>query len=84
MKKQNQELMRGDKRIADLFTKGSDHQNLSVIYIVQNIFQQGRETRNISLNARYIVLFKSPQDKQQICLSATSQLWTCSRIYEKL
>ena len=33
---------RGDKRIADLFTKGS-HRNLSVIYIVQNIFHQGRE-----------------------------------------
>ena len=54
----------GDKRIADLFTKGSHHQNLSVIYVVQNIFQQGRETRNISLHAHYIVLSKSPWDKQ--------------------
>ncbi len=27
-----------DKRIADLFTRGSHHRNLSVIYIVQNIF----------------------------------------------
>ena len=50
----------GDKRIADLFTKGSHHRNLSVIYVVQNIFHQGRETRNISRNAHYIVLFKSP------------------------
>ena len=30
-----------DKRIADLFTKGSHHRNLSIIYIVQNIFHQG-------------------------------------------
>ncbi len=30
-----------DKRIADLFTRGSHHRNLSVIYIVQNIFHQG-------------------------------------------
>ena len=37
-----------DKHIADIFTKGSHHRNLSVIYIVQNIFHQGRETRNIS------------------------------------
>lgn len=28
----------GDKRIADLFTKGSNHRNLSVVYIVQNLF----------------------------------------------
>ena len=38
--------------------------------IVQNIFYQGRETRNISLNAHYIVLFKSPSDKQQISVLA--------------
>ena len=55
-----------DKRIANLFTKGSHHRNLSVIYIVQNIFHQGIETRNISLNTHYIVLFKSPRDKLQI------------------
>ena len=60
----------GDKRIAHLFTKRSHHRNLSVIYIVQNIFHQGRETRNISLNAHYIVLFKSPRDKQQVPILA--------------
>jgi hypothetical protein len=59
-----------DKRIADLFTKGSHHRNLSIIYIVQNIFHQGKEMRNISLNAHYIVLFKSPRDKQQIFMLA--------------
>ena len=41
-----------DKRIADLSTKGSHHRNLSVIYIVQNIFRQVKEMRNISLNAQ--------------------------------
>ena len=59
-----------DKRIADVFTKGSHHRNLSIIYIVQNIFHQGKEMRNISLNAHYIVLFKSPRDKQQISMLA--------------
>jgi hypothetical protein len=39
-----------DKRIADLFTKGSHHRNLSIIYIVQNVFHQGKEMRNISPN----------------------------------
>jgi hypothetical protein len=59
-----------DKRIADLFTKGRHHRNLSIIYIVQNIFHLGKEMRNISLNAYYIVLFKSPRDKQQISILA--------------
>jgi hypothetical protein len=59
-----------DKCISDLFTKGSHHRNLSIIYIVQNIFHQGKEMRNISLNAHYIVLFKSPRDKQQISMLA--------------
>jgi hypothetical protein len=43
---------------------------LSIIYIVQNIFHQGKEMRNISLNAHYIVLFKSPRDKQKISMLA--------------
>ena len=60
----------GDKRIADLFTKGSHYRNLSAIYVVQNIFHQERETRNISLKAHYIVLFKSFRDKQQISVLA--------------
>jgi hypothetical protein len=60
-----------DKRISDLFTKGSHHRNLSIIYIVQDVFHQGKEMRNISLNAHYIVLFKSPRDKQQISMLAT-------------
>jgi hypothetical protein len=59
-----------DKRIADLFTKGSHHRYLSIVYIVQNRFHQGKEMRNISLNAHYIVLFKSPRDKQQISMLA--------------
>jgi hypothetical protein len=31
-----------DKRISDLFTKGSHHRNLSIIYVVQNIFRAKR------------------------------------------
>jgi hypothetical protein len=38
-----------DKRIAELFTKGSHHRNLSIIYIVQNIFYQGKEISALML-----------------------------------
>ena len=55
-----------DKRIVNLFTRGSHHGNLSVIYIVQNLFHQGRGSRSISLNSHYLVLFKNPRDKLQI------------------
>ena len=33
-----------DNRIVNLFTKGSHHQNLSVIYIVQNSFIKAKAT----------------------------------------
>lgn len=49
--------------ISELFTKGSHHRNLSIILIVQNFFNKGREMRNITLNAQYLVLFKNPRDK---------------------
>ena len=55
-----------DKRLTNIFTKGCHHKNLSCIFILQNIFHQGKELRNISLNAHYMVLFKSPRDSSQI------------------
>ena len=54
-----------DNRIVNLFTKGSHHRNLSVIYVVQNLFQQGKGNRSISLNSHSLVLFKNPRDKLQ-------------------
>ena len=53
-------------KIAELFTKKSHHCNLSVLYIVQNIFEKSKESRTISLNAHYLVIFKNPRDSTQI------------------
>ena len=55
-----------DKRITNLFTKGCHHRNLSVIFILQNIFHRGKELRDMSLNCHYLVLFKSPRDSSQV------------------
>ena len=55
-----------DKRLANLFTKGIHHMNLSCVFIVQNMFCHGKELRNVSLNAHYLVIFKSPRDSSQI------------------
>ena len=37
-----------------------------VIYIMQNLFDQHKEHRTISLNAHYLVIFKNPRDGSQI------------------
>lgn len=52
--------------IVDIFTKGSHHRQISVFYITQNLFHQGRGQRDISLNANYIIYFKNPRDRAQI------------------
>ena len=59
-----------DKRICDLFTKGSHHRNLSVICLVQNLYYQGKESRTMSLNSQYLVLFNNPRDQQQVMVLA--------------
>lgn len=55
-----------DNRLLNLFTKGSHHMNLSIIFIVQNVFHQAKNMRNISLNCHYLILMKNPRDKAQI------------------
>jgi hypothetical protein len=55
-----------DKRLTYLFTKGSHHLNLSIIFITQNFFHKGREMREITLNAHYLLLCKNRRDLSQI------------------
>ena len=54
-----------NEQVTSIFTKKSHHRNISVIYIVQNVFHQTKDHRNISLNAHYMVLFKNPRDYVQ-------------------
>ena len=63
-----------DQRIVNLFTRGSHHRDLNVIYIVQNVFHQGKGSRSISLNSHYLVLFKNPCDKLQV-LTLAKQMY---------
>lgn len=53
------------KRVADLFTRQAHHLGISCFVLVQNLFNKGKWTRDISLNAKYIIHFKSPRDSQQ-------------------
>ncbi len=54
--------------VQNVLTKYIHHRNLSCVYLVQNLFIQGKASRTISLNTNYLVLFKNPRDKYQISL----------------
>ena len=51
-----------DQRVADLFTRGSHHRGISVLYLMQNLFPPGKLSRTISLNSHYFVIFRNPRD----------------------
>ena len=51
--------------VADLFTKWSHHRNLTVIYLVQNVYNHGKSQRTIFLNSHYSVLFCNGRDASQ-------------------
>lgn len=56
--------------VVALFTRGSHHFNISVIVLTQNIFFANPGFRTMSLNAHYLVLFKSPRAMDQVsCLA---------------
>ena len=54
-----------DPSVVQLFTNGR-HKNISVIFLSQNLFHQGKYSRSITLNSDYITLFKAVRDKMQI------------------
>ena len=49
--------------LLDLFTRHSHHQNITVLYLCQDMFPPGKYAKSISRNARYIVAFKNPRDQ---------------------
>ena len=60
------DLVVNDKKLLSLCTEGSHHKNISVVFFMQNLFHQGRDSRSMSLNMTYIVLFKLVRDQQQV------------------
>ena len=62
------------------FTQGSHHRNMSIIYLVQNVFDKAKCMRTISLNSQYLVVFKNPRDVQQITSLASQMYGTNSQV----
>jgi hypothetical protein len=55
-----------DKDMSQLFTQGCHHRHLSVIFISQNLYCQGRSARTIALNTWYLIIFKVVRDMSQL------------------
>ena len=55
-----------DDRLVDIFKEISHHKNMSVVYLTQNLFNKNKQTRTLSLNSHYIVLFKNARGATQV------------------
>lgn len=63
-----------NRDIAQMFTVYSHHKNITVIFIMQNIFYKNQFMRDIALNTHYMILFNQKRDVSQI-LRLASQVY---------
>lgn len=61
---------KNNEELCNIFTKASHHKNISIMFLIQNLFIQGKQTRTMSLNSHYIIAFKNPRDRGQIAALA--------------
>ena len=59
-----------DQRVADLFTRGSHHRGISVVYLTQNLFPPDKLSRTIIVNSHYMIVFRSARDSLGIATLA--------------
>ena len=65
--------------LANLFTKGSHHRSISVIFLQQALFNKGKFSRLCSLNCHYMIVFKSPRDQTVISTLARQMYPGCGQ-----
>lgn len=51
---------------SEIFSVASHHMDCNVCLVVHNLFDKNKAFRNISLNSRYLVVFKNPRDTSSI------------------
>jgi len=76
-------MLATDDAVVNLFTKGSHHKNVSVLYLTQNLFHKNRHKRTISLNSHYMVLFKNPRDSGRFSILARLRIQVCRRSVQR-
>ena len=57
---------RNSQDVTAMFTRAAHHKPCFIIFIMQNLFPPGKESRTRSLNTHYYCIFKNPRDKSQI------------------
>lgn len=60
--------------MSKLFTQTCHHKMINTIYLNQNLFAQGKFSRNINLNVHYMILFRNFRDGHQV-LHLSRQLY---------
>lgn len=68
-----------NKAVATLLTRGCHHQNISVIYITQNLFHQSKYARDMSLNFSHLCIMNNPRDRSQFQFLARQLYPECPR-----
>ena len=58
-------VVSSSKSVSDLFTNGSQHRYLIVIYLMNNVYNQEKSQWTISLNSHYSVVFHKGRDASQ-------------------
>jgi hypothetical protein len=53
---------RDTNSVVKFFAHDAHHGNMTVAYIVQNIFNRDKSMRTVSLNADHITVSKNPRD----------------------
>ena len=55
-----------NKELSTLFTREMHHKHITVFFLLQNLYKQGKSMRDVALNCQLLILFKSPRDTEQI------------------
>ena len=55
-----------NKELSTLFTREMHHKNVTVIFLLQNLYKQGKSMRHVALHCQLLILFKSRRDTEQI------------------
>ena len=55
-----------EQSIKEIFTIDSNHQNISVFFLTQNLFSNEKNNRTISLNCNYMIILNNPRDRLQL------------------
>ena len=56
-------MIASNDSVSNIFTKVSHHR---IVSVAQNLIYKSKQSRTMSLNAHYIVLFKNPRDAMQV------------------